>query len=51
MRTFWVVDLPAPLGPRNQKISPRPTVKSIAHRRPRCLGVAEGEAADANHVG
>jgi hypothetical protein len=29
MRTFWVVDLPAPLGPRNPKISPRPTVKSM----------------------
>ena len=29
MRSFWVVDFPAPLGPRKPKISPRPTEKSI----------------------
>ena len=29
MSSFWVVDFPAPLGPRNPKISPRPTEKSM----------------------
>ncbi len=30
MRIFWVVDLPAPLGPRKPKISPRSTAKPTA---------------------
>jgi hypothetical protein len=37
MRSFCVVDFPAPLGPRNPKISPRPTLKSM----PRTAGSAD----------
>jgi hypothetical protein len=52
MRTFWGVDLPAPLGPRTPKISPRPTVKSM----PRTAGsvafrIRVRERVDANDLG
>ena len=47
-----MVDLPAPLGPRNPKISPRPTVKSMPRTRWLVrLRIGEGESADADHLG
>ena len=50
MRIFWVVDLPAPLGPRKPKTSPGATVKPRpGHRRRGGAGVGEAQVGDLDH--